>query len=193
MVQFIIKIEKRQYFKTELEKKLIFEYGNPEFSQVCKPGVFHVDRTNFIPLLETSGKVLTFLRPRRFGKTMIVSMLDYYYNILYKGQFKKLFGHLYIGKNPTSERNTFLVFRISFSNLSTMNIHSFERSLNDAINDAVRDFMVVYKEFGSITKNIIVNQNNGISSLTSMTNSIKNSEFRSKVNDSTLSLVVCSH
>src|SRR4051794_3641735 len=73
------------------EAKLVFEYGNPDFAFVCKPGVFHVDRTNYIPLLEHSGKVLTFLRPRRFGKTLIVSMLDYYYNVLYKNRFERLF------------------------------------------------------------------------------------------------------
>ena len=65
--------------QNEKENKIIFKYGNPNFASVCKTGVFHVDRTNYIPLIETSGKVLTFLRPRRFGKTMFISMLDYYY------------------------------------------------------------------------------------------------------------------
>jgi hypothetical protein len=160
------------------ESKLVFKYGNPDFAAVCKPGNFYVDRTNYIPLLEHTGEVLTFLRPRRFGKTMVVSMLDYYYNILYKDRFEELFGHLEIGKKPTSEKNSFLVFDISFSSLNTKNVESFEQSLNDTINDAVKKFKNTYK---ASIESIKVNETNGISSFTSLTDFVSNSEFRSKV------------
>jgi hypothetical protein len=86
---------KRCYNKQS--ERLAFEYGNSSFGQVCKPGIFHVDRTDFIPLLEKSGRYLTFLRPRRFGKSMIVSMLEYYYDIKWTEDFQKNFGHLKIG------------------------------------------------------------------------------------------------
>jgi hypothetical protein len=164
------------------ESKLIFKYGNSDFAQVCKPGVFHVDRTNYIPLLEQSGEVLTLLRPRLFGKTMLVSMIDYYYNVLYKNRFNELFGHLRIGKSPTGGQNLYLVFRISLSNLNTENVESFEQSLNDTINNAVKRFKIDYeKVFGSSIESINVCESNGISSFTSLTDFVSKSEYRSKV------------
>jgi hypothetical protein len=164
------------------ESKLVFEYGNPDFAAVCKPGNFYVDRTNYIPLLEHSGKVLTFLRPRRFGKTMVVSMLDYYYNILYKDRFEELFGHLEIGKKPTSEKNSFLVFDISFSSLETDSVASFKQSLNDRLNGAVTDFKDAYESiFGENIHKIQVHPSNGIESFTSLLDFVKKTEFRSKV------------
>ena len=164
------------------ETKLIFKYGNPNFAFVCKPGVFHVDRTSYIPLLEQTGEILTFLRPRRFGKTMIVSMLDYYYNISYKDQFQELFGHLKIGKEPTGEKSSFLVFRISFSSLETDSVASFKHSLNDRLNGAVRDFKNTYKSiFKDQIEEIILNEHNGVESFTSLTDLVKKSKFRSKV------------
>ena len=93
---FNSKVFKRFYNK-QLEK-LTFKYGNSDFSKVCKPGIFHVDRTDFIPQLEKAGEFLTFLRPRRFGKSMIISMLEYYYDIKWKEDFQKIFGHLKVGK-----------------------------------------------------------------------------------------------
>jgi hypothetical protein len=175
------------------ETKLIFKYGNPDFAAVCKPGVFHVDRTNYIPLLEHSGEILTFLRPRRFGKTLIVSMLDYYYNILYKDQFQRLFGHLEIGKKPTEEKNSFLVFRISFSSLDTENVGSFKQSLNGTLNYAVERFKNIYTPiFGASIEKIRVNDD-AILSFTSLTDFVSNSEFRSKVHQQRSFLVIHSH
>ncbi|AJD29779.1 AAA-ATPase [Clostridium sporogenes] len=48
-----------------------------------------------------------FIRPRRFGKSLFISMLENYYDINKKDKFEELFGDLYIGKNPTEEKNSF--------------------------------------------------------------------------------------
>jgi hypothetical protein len=69
-----------------------FEYGTEYFPLVCRKGVFHVDKTTFIPQLEKAGRCLVFLRPRRFGKSLLVSMLEHYYDVLYKDRFQVLFG-----------------------------------------------------------------------------------------------------
>ncbi|CDI48677.1 putative AAA-ATPase [Clostridium tetani 12124569] len=56
-----------------------------------------------------------FIRPRRFGKSLFISTLENYYDINKKDKFEELFGDLYIGKNPTEERNKFLAWKISFA------------------------------------------------------------------------------
>ena len=113
---------------------------------------------------------------------MIVSMLDYYYNILYQDQFQELFGHLDIGKSPTSERNSFLVFRISFSSLNTKDVDSFEESLNGTLNMAVKKFINTYQsKFVTSIQNIEL-KNDGVLSFTSLADFISNSKFRNKVN-----------
>lgn len=179
----IFKTMKPNHVKSySIETKLAFEYGCANFEVVCKPGVFHVDRTKYIPLLEDAGDVLTFVRPEGFGKSTIVSMLDYYYNILYESRFDELFGHLEIGKNPTEKRNAFLVFRISFSSLDTRNCDTLRRSLDNTINGAVAAFKWAYEPvFGTSIEEIKVNATNAISSFASLANFVAKSKFRSKV------------
>lgn len=58
-----------------------FPYGNAYFCDVLTSVYFYVDRTTHIPLIEDAGKVLLFLRPRRFGKSLLLSMLENYYDV----------------------------------------------------------------------------------------------------------------
>ncbi|MGI9212421.1 MAG: AAA family ATPase, partial [Methylococcaceae bacterium] len=58
-----------------------FPYGLSDFKTICEEDYFYQDRTGCIPLLENAGKQLLFLRPRRFGKSLLVSMLEHYYDI----------------------------------------------------------------------------------------------------------------
>jgi hypothetical protein len=148
---------------------------------VCAPGVFHVDKTMYIPMLEYAGRVLVFLRPRRMGKSFIVSMLEYYYDIKHKDQFQELFGHLYIGKedNVTMEHNSYLVLKLSFSSLNTTTVDKFESSLNDCINEAVKEFWMRYQGFLSFK--IDININNAVASLKSLCAVVKESGYAKKV------------
>ena len=75
-----------------------------------------MDKTHKIPLLEKVGSYLMFLRPRRFGKSLLLSFLAYYYDIYYKDA--KLFTNTYIGKNPTKEAHSYHVLRFNFSGVS---------------------------------------------------------------------------
>ncbi|MEN8218676.1 MAG: AAA family ATPase [Pseudomonadota bacterium] len=74
---------------------LEFPYGICDFHSVVTDNYFYVDRTNHIPLIEKAGRYLLFLRPRRFGKSLLLSMLENYYDVA--NEFDKLFGHLAIG------------------------------------------------------------------------------------------------
>ena len=68
-----------------------------------------MDRTDQIPFLEEAGKQLLFLRPRRFGKSLLLSMLANYYDLNQADRFEQLFGDLAIGRNPTAGHNRYFV------------------------------------------------------------------------------------
>ncbi|ACA44801.1 hypothetical protein FDC22_03150 [Clostridium botulinum] len=90
-------------------------YGISNFEVLREKNYLYVDKTSYIELLDRYAPYNFFIRPRRFGKSLFISMLENYYDINKKDKFEKLFGDLYIGKNPTEERNSFLVWKISFA------------------------------------------------------------------------------
>jgi hypothetical protein len=92
-----------------------FPYGLSDFSKIILGGYFYQDRTDRIPLLESAGDQLIFIRPRRFGKSLLLSMLDHYYDVNRAGQFDALFGHLTIGQHPTPLHNQYFVMKWDFS------------------------------------------------------------------------------
>ena len=90
-------------------------YGMMNFVAIREDNCYFVDKTYFIPTMEQANKFFFFIRPRRFGKSLTLSMLKHYYDINQADQFEKLFGDLYIGKNPTEERNSYLIIQLDFS------------------------------------------------------------------------------
>ena len=92
-------------------------YAVANFAEIRHKGYYYVDKTNYIPLLERY-KAPVFLRPRRFGKSLLVSMLAHYYDRNMATQFKDLFGGTWIGEHPTNEHNQYLVVRYDFSTTS---------------------------------------------------------------------------
>ncbi len=101
-----------------------------------------------IPMLEVTGDYLLFIRPRRFGKSLLLSMLTHYYDIAGKDRFDKLFGHLKIGKNPTPFHSKYFVLRWDFSCVDpTGNVENIRQALHDHINTRVKKFIAIYKSF----------------------------------------------
>ena len=90
-------------------------YGMMNFVDVRKDNCYFVDKTRFIPTMEQANKFFFFIRPRRFGKSLTMSMLQHYYDVLQKDKFEELYGDLYIGKHPTDERNSYLIINLDFS------------------------------------------------------------------------------
>lgn len=90
-------------------------YGMQNFEDVIKEDCYYVDKTPFIEDIEDSNKYFFYIRPRRFGKTLTLSMLEYYYDVNKKDDFDNIFGKLYIGQNPTPEHNTYLVIHLNFA------------------------------------------------------------------------------
>lgn len=93
-------------------------YGMQNFEDVIKEDCYYVDKTPFIEQIEESNKYFFFIRPRRFGKTLTLSMLENYYDIKKKDKFEEIFGKLYIGQNPTPEHNTYLIIRLNFAEVA---------------------------------------------------------------------------
>ena len=69
---------------------------------------YYVDKTRFIPLLEAQPYFIFLIRPRRFGKTLWLSLLQHYYDINKQEQFEALFGGTYIGDHPTARTQQLL-------------------------------------------------------------------------------------
>ena len=90
-------------------------YGMMNFVTVRRDDCYYVDKTRFIPTIEQANKFFFYIRPRRFGKSLTISMLHHYYDVLAKDMFEELYGGLYIGKHPTPERNSYLVLYLNFS------------------------------------------------------------------------------
>ena len=104
-------------------------YGISNYESMVKEGRHYVDRTNYIDVLENvvQSKFLFFLRPRRFGKSLFISTLEHYYGLQHKAQFDYLFGHRYIGKNPTPLANSYLVLTFDFSGIDTTSLQNTEK------------------------------------------------------------------
>ena len=124
-------------------------YGISNFETIQTENYYYIDKTRFIEILENYGsRFLFFLRPRRFGKSLFVSMLHYYYDIKSKDQFNQLFGDTYIGKNPTPFRNTFPVLRFNFSMVKTFgDISEIRTSFIKYIQSEVEYFIDKYNDF----------------------------------------------
>lgn len=98
-----------------------FAYGNADFGSIRRAGAFYVDKTPFLPILESlnyGGKNLVFSRPRRFGKSSLISMMFHYYDIASADQYDELFRGLWVYEHPTPEKNKFLVLHFNFSTVA---------------------------------------------------------------------------
>ena len=96
----------------------VIGYSEADFATLRTEKKLYIDRTSFIHDFENhSNKNLIFVRPRRFGKSLWLSVLQYYYGIQHKDKFETLFGDLDIGKHPTPLRNTYLVLRLQFAGI----------------------------------------------------------------------------
>ncbi|MDO5526157.1 MAG: AAA family ATPase [Prevotella sp.] len=100
---------------TVRQKPRRIPYGMMNFVAVREDNCYYVDKTRFIEKVEDANKFFFFIRPRRFGKSLTMSMLRHYYDINQADKFEKLYGDLYIGKNPTPNHNKFLVIHLNFA------------------------------------------------------------------------------
>jgi hypothetical protein len=123
-------------------------YGNSNFKSLMENGGFYIDRTSYIETLENWGThYLVYLRPRRFGKSLLVSTLYYYYSLAYKAEFEALFGKTYIGQNPTPNANRYMVLKFDFSGINTDTFDNAFEGFLQKVRQAISDFLTDYDAF----------------------------------------------
>ena len=111
-------------------------YGLANFAVIRKQGLWYVDKTHFLRVVEAAPPNLIFVRPARFGKTLLLSMMSYYYDLKYKDEFDKLFGGLRIHENPTNLRSSFRVLNLDMRIPSHGDLHdNFTRCINGCVTD----------------------------------------------------------
>ncbi|MBU1668574.1 AAA family ATPase, partial [bacterium] len=94
-------------------------YGISSFKKLITEDYLYIDKTNFIKIIEEDSPYLVMLRPRRFGKSLLLSTLQHYYDEQEAENFDALFGNFIIGKNPTVKKNSYKILFFEFSRIET--------------------------------------------------------------------------
>ena len=120
-------------------------YGISNFRTMREEGYVYVDKTRYIRVLEDyPAPYLFFLRPRRFGKSLFVSVLNYYYDINEKDSFHALFNGTEIGDEPTAKRNTYYILNFDFSAIPTGTEEELRAGFTARVLASISQFCVQY-------------------------------------------------
>jgi len=124
-------------------KKII--YGESNFRKIkINNDYFYIDKTQYIEKLENINEnFLIFLRPRRFGKSLFLSTLQYYYDENSAHEFETMFHDTYIGKKPTALKSS---FKILFFEFSGINIDGGVELIYKSFSNKIKNSCIVYLE-----------------------------------------------
>lgn len=120
-------------------------YGINDFEAVIEQNQYYVDKTMYLPLLENQPSNIIFIRPRRFGKSIFLSMLHAYYDCSKKEKFQTLFGDLWVGKHPTPLQGRYQVLHLDFSYVGG-SIDKLEENFDMYLRVKLDGFMRIYQE-----------------------------------------------
>ena len=135
-------------------------YGMMNFVAVREDDCYYVDKTRFIPVIEQANKFFFYIRPRRFGKSLALSMLRHYYDVLQKDNFEALYGDLYVGQHPTPERNSYLILYLNFA-IVNAELHNYRQALDAHCNTEFNYFCDVYADYLPADLKEEMNRKNG--------------------------------
>ena len=124
----------------------LIPYGISRFKQVQQEGLYLVDKTMYFEKMEQVGNFLVLVRPRRFGKSLFLSMLEAYYDINEKDNFDKLFKGLYVADHPTANRNRYQVLHLDFS-LVGSDVERLQESFDSYLSLRCETFAEAYAQF----------------------------------------------
>ena len=123
-------------------------YGVSDFVTIAEQNIYYVDKTMYIPELESQARNLFFIRPRRFGKSVFLGMLHAYYDIRTKDKFRQWFGDLWIGKHPTPLQGRYQILHLDFSQVGGT-IEELEENFNFYLGMRLDGFINAYDEYYS--------------------------------------------
>ena len=123
-------------------------YGIADFRQIRKENLYLVDKTMFFERMENAGHFLFLVRPRRFGKSLFLDMLEAYYDINEKDNFQELFKGMYVADHPTPEQGEFQVLHLDFSMVGS-DLENLYENFNKYCGAVVDDFIDSYQRFYS--------------------------------------------
>jgi len=120
-------------------------YGVSNYKKIIVDDSLYIDKTHFIKLLENKYNFLSFLRPRRFGKSLFISTLQYYYDEYYADIWENLFKDTYIGKNPTKLKSSYRILFMEFAGISTQNMDSIYKGFTFSVKTNLKSYLRKYK------------------------------------------------
>lgn len=124
-------------------------YGISDYHAIRTQNYYYVDKTMYLQEIENAGKFLFFLRPRRFGKSLFLSVMEAYYDVLTADQFEFYFRGTEVFNNPTAEKNSHLILKLNFSAVDP-DLRWVEDSFLNNIRSEARLFFYRYKEILNI-------------------------------------------
>ena len=122
-------------------------YSISDFEVIRRENYMYVDKTNYIEDLEKFNKIAMFFRPRRFGKSLLTTMLDAYYAIDKAKDFENLFKGLYIHSHPTEKRNSYYILKFNFSGLTLsagMPLDQQQNTFKEIVIRSIKEFSYRY-------------------------------------------------
>ena len=146
--------------KTVKEEAKRIPYGMMNFVAVREDNCYYVDKTRFIEKVEKANKYFFFIRPRRFGKSLTISMLHHYYDINAADKFERLYGDLYIGKHPTPNHNKYLILYLNFAVVNA-DLGNYRSALDAHCNTRFNSFSDTYASLLSSGFKDELNRKNG--------------------------------
>ena len=123
-------------------------YGIANFASVMEQNLYYVDKTMYLPMIERQPHNLFLVRPRRFGKSIFLSMLYSYYDCAQTEKFQSLFGNLWVGSHPTPMQGKFQVLYLDFSQI-TGKIDVLEERFNAYLCIKLDSFIRTYADYYS--------------------------------------------
>ncbi|MBF0220186.1 MAG: AAA family ATPase [Gammaproteobacteria bacterium] len=147
-------------------------YGMGDFKALREENYLYCDRTALLHSLEEAGRQLLFLRPRRFGKTLWLTLLENYYDIASAEQFEALFGNLAIGERPTPNHNRYFILKWDFSSIEPHGgYQQIASSIHRHINSSIAFFSAQYQH--RLPEAVVINEEDSLGSFENLLTTLK--------------------
>ena len=143
-------------------------YGISDFKDIKENNYYYIDKTRYIETIENSPKYLFLIRPRRFGKSLFLSVLESYYDVYFKEHFNNIFKDTYIGTNPTGQQNKYLVLKFNFAEVDSL-IENTKESFELHCRNVFMKFFLKYQSYFTSRETEAINeQPNGTAKLNTL-------------------------